>query len=132
MPRFGRRSTKQLDGCDGRLVEVCGIVIVHFDFSVLVGHRGREAQEAAFLGGYSKVRWPDSDHNEIPSKAVDVAPYPIDWSDAARFTYLAGWIMSTAASLGLTLQWGGDWDRDTQVKDETFRDFGHFGIVDLC
>ena len=32
-----------------------------------------------------------------------------------------------AAYLGITnIHWGGDWDRDTEVNDQTFNDLAHF------
>ena len=66
---------------------------------------------------------------------VDVAPYPIDWEDLDRFRYFAGYVMGVAAILhseGLIthrLRWGGDWNRDTQVKDNSFNDMPHFELV---
>ena len=36
--------------------------------------------------------------------------------------------MDVAKSMGITLRWGGDWDMDTQVKDNKFDDLVHFEI----
>jgi len=66
----------------------------------------------------------------LPSLAVDVAPYPIDWNDRERFCYFAGYVKGIAKSLGTELRWGGDWDRDTQVKDNNFDDLPHFELVE--
>ena len=30
--------------------------------------------------------------------------------------------------MGLKIRWGGDWDMDTQVKDNNFDDLPHFEI----
>lgn len=40
--------------------------------------------------------------------------------------------MGTADQIGLTgrIRWGGDWDRDHDVKDQTFNDLVHFEVVD--
>lgn len=130
MPRFSNRSMDALKTCDLRLQEVLTEAIKHIDFMVLEGHRGKEAQDKAFNGGFSKVRWPNGKHNTFPSKAVDIVPWPIDWNDTERFVLFAGFIMGIAAMKGIQLRWGGDWNRNTQNKDERFRDWGHFELVE--
>ena len=57
------------------------------------------------------MKRPKNKHNaEEPelSKAVDVAPYPIDWNDKERFYYFAGVVMGIAIQMGIPLRWGGD------------------------
>ena len=128
MPRFGSRSKKRLATCDDRLQGLFKEVVKHFDCSVIQGHRGKADQNNAFDEGRSKLRYPDGNHNAVPSKAVDVAPYPIDWSDRDRFHYFSGFVLGIASQMGLKIRWGGDWDRDTQVKDNKFDDLPHFEI----
>lgn len=132
MPKFSAASLEQLKTCDQRIQDVLNKVITVFDFTVLEGHRGQEAQDRAYARGFSQVKWPKGKHNATPSQAVDIAPYPIDWSnnEAAkqRFIYLAGWVMATAAQMSIPLRWGGDWDGDKDTRDEHFRDLGHFEI----
>lgn len=130
MPRFSNNSKRALATCDIRLQEVMTEAIKHIDFMVLEGHRGKEAQDKAFRTGMSKVRWPNGKHNKNPSLAVDIAPYPIKWGDTERFVYFAGIIKGIGIMMGVKLRWGGDWDQDTQVTDERFRDYGHFELVD--
>lgn len=135
MPRFSRASLDALKSCDPRLQLVLNTAIKYIDFSVLEGHRGKAAQDEAYRTGKSKVRYPNGKHNKVPSLAVDIAPWPgpgkeIDWADTERFVYFAGFIMGLAAGFVVRLRWGGDWDRDTEVEDETFRDLGHFELVD--
>lgn len=129
MPKFGPHSRARLATCDTRLQELCcRALLVGMDFSVLVGHRGEVAQNAAYDAGLSKVRWPNSKHNKVPSLAVDVAPYPIDWEQPFRFYHLAGVFRSIAFEMGLVVRWGGDWDGDWVLNDETFFDLGHFEL----
>ena len=128
MPRFGKRSRSRLSTCDDRLQDLFKEVVKHFDCSVIQGHRGKADQNKAYDEGRSKLRYPDGNHNATPSKAVDVAPYPIDWSDRDRFHYFSGFVMGIASQMGLKIRWGGDWDRDTQVKDNKFDDLPHFEI----
>lgn len=130
MPKFSEISQARLATCDERLQRVFNRVIEHFDCIILEGHRGQEFQDLCFRLGKSKVKFPDGKHNSIPSKAVDVLPFPVDWNDTLRMAFFAGYVVATAAEMGIKLRWGGDWDKDTQLKDEKFVDFPHFEIVD--
>ena len=128
MPRFGTRSKSRLHTCDGRLIELFNKVVKEFDCTVIEGHRGKDAQNKAYNKGNSKLKFPNGKHNKSPSVAVDVAPYPIDWKDRDRFHYFGGYVLGIAKSLGLNIRWGGDWDQDTQTKDNNFDDLVHFEI----
>lgn len=113
MPYLSDRSKRRLETCDDRLQSICYAVIELTDFTVLCGHRGREAQTDAYDQGASKLQWPFSKHNGLPSLAVDLAPYPIDWQDEIAFGRLAGFMLAEAARQGVPLQWGYDlwgWD----------------------
>jgi hypothetical protein len=105
---FGTRSTLALESCVEPLQLVAHRAIQIIDFSVLCGHRGREAQDDAFEAGASKLRWPHSIHNRIPSEAFDLAPYPISWAkaDEWRFVELAGVVLRAAHDLEIKLDWG--------------------------
>lgn len=128
MPSFSQTSKDRLATCDARLQKVFNEVIKHFDCTILEGHRGEEAQNEAYASGHSKLKYPKGKHNATPSKAVDVAPWPVDWSDTKRFYYFAGFVMGIAKSMGIKLRFGGDWDRDTQLKDNKFNDLVHWEI----
>lgn len=114
--------------CDGRLIKVFNIVIVEFDCTIIEGHRPEERQDELFRTGFSKVEWPDSEHNVIPSRAVDSLPYPIDWEDWERNRTFGGYVLGVASQLDIPLRWGGDWDRDWTLNDQTFIDLPHFEI----
>lgn len=131
---FGTTSQAELATCDDRLQRVMEAAIQHIDFSVLEGHRGQADQDRAVAEGNSKTPWPGSKHNSVPSLAVDIAPYPVDWSDTPkareRFVYLAGVVMTCAKQLGIRLRWGGDWNGNDDMRDEpAFRDYPHFEII---
>ena len=128
MPKFGRRSKKRLKTCDEDLIFLFEEVVKYFDCSVIEGHRGKRLQNKYFKQGKSKLKFPDGNHNKKPSKAVDVVPYPIDWKDRERMTYFAGFVKGMAAVLGIPIRWGGDWNSDTQVKDNNFDDLPHFEL----
>ena len=128
MPRFGRKSKERLATCDKRLQDVFNEVIKHVDCSVLEGNRNEERQNKLFDEGKTKVKFPDGRHNSSPSLAVDVTPYPVDWSDRERQTLFAGFVLGIANRMGITLRWGGDWDMDFKVMDNRFDDFPHFEV----
>lgn len=71
------------------------------DITVLCGQRGKAEQDAAFARGASKLQWPRSKHNQMPSRAVDIAPYPINWNDREAFLVLRGFVLARAAALNL-------------------------------
>lgn len=128
MPSFSQTSKDRLATCDARLQRVFNEVIKHFDCTIIIGHRGEQAQNEAFAGGKSQKQWPNGNHNSMPSKAVDVAPYPIDWDDRERMTLFAGFVMGIAQGMGIDIRWGGDWNENTKVKDNSFDDLPHFEV----
>ncbi len=131
MPKFSEKSKKLLSGCDARLYEICMNAIEIMDFTIITGYRGKDAQNKAFAEGNSKIKYPQSKHNIYPSRAIDIAPYPIDWKDHNRFVLLAGVMLGIAHEHNVKLRWGGDWSGDFNLKDNKFSDLGHFEIVEM-
>ena len=129
MPKYSNRSAIKLAECDERIQRVFNTVIETVDNTILVGHRNQEDQEEMYETGRSQLQWPNSLHNSLPSKAVDVAPYPIDWNDRERFTLFAGYVLGVAENMGIKLRWGGDWDRDFKTSDNSFDDLVHFELL---
>jgi peptidoglycan L-alanyl-D-glutamate endopeptidase CwlK len=129
MPHFSSLSAKRLATCDPRLQELLFAAIKERDFTVLCGHRTEEEQEDAVRRKTSTKHWPDSLHNQMPSKAVDIAPYPVDWNDTARFARLVGYIERIAEGMNIPIRWGGDWDQDGRTADEKFIDMPHLELI---
>lgn len=129
MPTFGSASEAQLATCDPRLQRLAREAIKYFDFTVVEGHRGEAAQEAAFAKGLTQLHYPHGNHNAIPSRAMDCAPYPIDWSDKttalARFACMGGVLLVCAKQLGIRIRFGWDWNRNLDPRDESFLDWPH-------
>jgi peptidoglycan L-alanyl-D-glutamate endopeptidase CwlK len=105
-------------------------VVEVIDITVLVGHRTQADQDEAYNTKRSQLQWPDSKHNQLPSKAIDISPYPIpkDW-DPKGFIYVAGVVKAEAHHMGLRVRWGGDWDEDDDLTDNRFNDYVHFELV---
>lgn len=127
--RFSQHSEEQLATCHEDLQKVLRKVIERVDFTVLEGYRSPARQDKLFADGVTKARAGKSLHNRSPSRAVDLAPYPINWHRTDRFTYLAGYVVATAASMGIALRWGGDWDVDGELTDNVFDDLVHFELL---
>lgn len=132
MNTWGRRSLECRKSVDPRLNLISDKVLPLKDHAIIEGHRNETDQNAAFDRGDSKLRWPDGNHNSLPSKAIDVRPHPwpVD-EDMQReeLSYLAGLYVGIASELGLKLRWGGDWDRDGEASDNHFDDLFHIEIV---
>lgn len=139
MPRFSKKSKLQLKTCDEDLQTLFSKVIETYDCTIIQGHRSKEEQDEYFRTGKSKLKYPKSKHNSTPSMAVDAAPYPIQWNNKKRFYHFAGFVSSTyrmlvesgACASGYKLIWGGDWDNDNNLDDQTFMDLVHFQIVEI-
>lgn len=127
MPKFSPRSQRELSTCHWKLQAILWDAIEIVDFTVLEGHRSPEKQREAYDKGFSKVL--EGTHNVLPSCGVDVAPYPLDWADERRFYLLAGVILVIAYERGIKIRWGGDWDSDGDLTDQTFNDIGHFELA---
>ena len=128
MPKLSERSITQLKTCHPDLQRLIQEVAVVFPIVVLEGHRTAERQAALVKSGASKTL--NSLHLTEPSRAVDFAPSePVDWNDTPRFYFLAGYIKGIAMKLGTTIRWGGDWDSDTNVVEERFKDLGHIELT---
>ena len=124
MPKFGKRSKERLKGVDSRLVNVLNELIKIMDVTIIEGVRSAKRQEELLKKGATKVKY--SKHME--GKAVDLAPYPIDWKNRDSFHYMGGMIRGIAKQLNVPVRWGGDWDGDGDVKDNGFDDLVHVEI----
>lgn len=110
---LGKTSKLLLATCDVRLQQLVTDVAAHVDagacpgvsdITVLCGYRGEAAQNKAFREGKSKLLYPHSKHNRVPSMAVDIAPYPINWQDTAAFEALRKFVLERASALGIRIR----------------------------
>lgn len=100
------------------------------NITIVCGYRSPREQEDAFLRGASKLRWPDSKHNDYPAKAVDAVPYPTLYESRPHFYMLNGVLQTLAKQMGVKLRWGGDWDGDNEFSDQTFDDLAHWELIE--
>ena len=140
MYKFSQRSKDRLKGVHPDLVMCVQQAMDKqiMDFSVVEGLRSQERQQDLFNKGFSKTL--KSKHlrqSDGFGHAVDLYPYPInmakvnnnDVREIARFSLLAGVVLSCAYDIGITVVWGGDWDSDGQTLDHSFFDAPHFQLM---
>ena len=120
MYNFGSKSRERLQEIHPDLQIIMNELIQQMDVTILCGHRNEEDQLKAFEGGNSKLLWPNSKHNSIPSNAVDVAPYPINWNDLASFERMCGIIEGIAHVKGIKIRMG---------RDFSFKDYPHVELM---
>ena len=139
MPKFSQESFSHLTTCHPDLQAIFFEVIKNMDCTIIQGFRNQTEQEADFAAGKTKLQWPHGKHNASPSMAVDVAPYPVDFSNAnqsiMRYYFFAGYVVRTAEELRLQgkvqhgIRWGGNWSGDLHLPIQKFNDLVHFELV---
>jgi peptidoglycan L-alanyl-D-glutamate endopeptidase CwlK len=129
MPQYSAKSKENLRQCHADLQRLFNEVIKHYDCTITCGSRGEQDQNNAFEKGWSKLRYPNSKHNTMPSLAADVTPYPIDYGNVKRMYNFGGFVKGVASQMGIKIRWGGDWDSDTDLDDQNFIDLPHFELI---
>lgn len=147
MYRYSEISKKRLETTHPLLYELFTRAIKYVDLTILCGYRPPEKQFEYFKRGREEVDggWKIIDrgkvitykdgykkksrHNYNPSKAVDVAPYPISYNskDLYRFKEAAEIIkrewekMKEEKPIKYELKWGGDYKK--------FKDYVHWELI---
>jgi peptidoglycan L-alanyl-D-glutamate endopeptidase CwlK len=92
----------------------------HPDVHVSWSYRDQESQEAAFEDGKTKLHYPHSAHNELPSSALDL--FEIKNGDAVWDSAFFAALNSSNKDGFPHILWGGRW--------KTLGDNDHFELVD--
>ena len=131
---WGTKSQRVYDTLDPQLqILVTRIRDEVVDVSLTYGHRDREEQNTIYESGFSKLKWPRSKHNHKPSQAVDLQPYPYPQEEPrlwGALGYIAGRAFEIAQQEGFRIRWGGDWDMDGDLTDQTFDDLFHLELYE--
>ena len=151
---FGTASQTRLQELHPDLQLIMNETLDIMDISIAVGYRSKEAQEAAFNSGNSKVHFPNSKHNQQPSLAVDVYPcvfginalmgtpdqitqimtmFKCNKQQANDYVLKEIYAMQkivkgVANKHDIKIVWGGDWDNDGNIYNNRFDDLGHFEL----
>ena len=137
MPSFGTKSLRHLGTCHVDAQLIMAEVIKEFDCSILEGHRPKELQAHYFETGASKVKV--SLHNSMPAMAWHAMPWfqsnpQVDWHHLPSMFHLAGYIRGVALRLRVegrishTVRWGGDWNRNFDVREKQWNDLAHYEL----
>lgn len=138
---WSNNSRKMLNQCAPELQLLFNRVLTVHDCAVVTGFRSREEQEAAFAAGLTQLHWPYGKHNGFPSEAIDVIPCiegigritgaaATASRDLKYFYHFAGIVRGTAAALAIPIRWGGDWDGDFNLDDQSFNDLYHYELLE--
>jgi peptidoglycan L-alanyl-D-glutamate endopeptidase CwlK len=143
MPKYIKKSQDKLLTCHQDLQTVFNYVIKYFDNTVICGHRTDDEQFKLYCQGrdmpgkivtYKDGVYKKSMHQQFPSMAIDVVPYPIEWSNVNRMRYFIGFVKGVAqmlydyGAIDHLVRTGIDWDDNTTLKDQRFKDFPHFEL----
>ena len=115
-----------------KLQNVLNEVVKYFDITIIEGLRTQKRQNELVAQGKSKTKF----GKHVDGKAVDIAPYPIDWNARDDFHLLGGFVLGVASQMGVKIRWGGDWSASSlfqgqrTTKDNNFDDLVHFEILD--
>lgn len=136
---LGPTSCKKLVAVHPTLIAVVqrAIELTTQDFSVVEGVRSRERQEELYAQGRTKpgeiVTWTMNSRHFIGpdgfGRAVDLAPYPMDWKTTSKFDAIAKAMFAAAKELGVEIRWGADWDQDGKPRERGESDSPHFELA---
>ena len=154
MTHYSSKSLTRLQTCHSDLETLMLEVDKHWANTILEGKRTIEQQRENVAKGVSKTM--NSLHLDDPSNAVDAAPDPLNWpkmhtelaellghlsaqdrrqmakhileyaKQMARWYYFGGFVLGTAAQMGIDIRWGGDWDGDRDIHEQNFDDLVHY------
>lgn len=139
MFNLGSRSLANLAGVHPDMVKVVNraIQITQQDFMVLEGVRTQVRQNQLYAQGRTApgtiVTWTKTSNHFRNVKsgyghAVDLVPFPVNWSDLKKFDAVARAMFAAADELGIPIRWGADWDRDGKWRERGESDSPHFEL----
>jgi len=138
MYKLGNKSKEKLRGVHPTMVKVIerAIELSSQDFTVLEGLRTPQRQAELYAQGRTKpgqvVTWTLKSRHFVQDDgwghAVDLAPWPIDWSNTKKFDDIAEAMFKASKELGTPIRWGADWDEDGQPRERGETDSPHFEL----
>ena len=118
---FGERSNNNLKNAHPDLQKLANKVLSYseIDFVVICAYRNEKEQNEAYRTGMSGLKYPKSNHNKIPSLAIDVMPYPIPKDDKlwdkepykTKVKQLADLFTRASKDLNIGIARGIDWKK---------------------
>lgn len=122
MYSFSSKSLYKLKNVHPKLIALVFLMARKMDLTILEGERTLERQKELYKKGASTTL--NSKHiikdGELFCRAVDIAPYPINWNDIDRFKEMGVLAKECAKELDIDIVHGGDWI--------SFKDYPHFQL----
>jgi len=133
--KLSNRSLRRMAGVNQKLVNIVELAIqrtpIDFGVAWMGGLRTAEEQNQLFKDGYSKC-----DGYEIHSKhqlgnAVDLNVFVGSKfvENKEMLCVVAGVMFACADELNINIRWGGDWDSDSDLRDNKFNDLYHYELT---
>lgn len=117
------KSLDRLKQCHPDLIKIILRVDELYPCHVICGYRNEADQNKAFEEKKSQLKFPQSKHNQKPSRAVDVVSgngKVISWTDLKAFEILCLTIEAVAEEYQIKIRLG---------RDFKFRDWPHIELV---
>jgi peptidoglycan L-alanyl-D-glutamate endopeptidase CwlK len=120
------KSQERLKECHEKLQRLMRRVDEIYPIQVICGYRNEADQNKAFAEKKSKLKFPESKHNQKPSLAVDVVPDPdrnpktISWTDLTQYEIMLYAVEQIADDLNIKIKLG---------RDFSFKDFPHIELA---
>jgi len=133
--KWSKTSINKLALVNRQLVMVVNLALSRspFDLTIVEGLRTKELQLHYFTTKKSKTL--NSRHLADPvtslSNAIDIGVFEsgkINWKNISNYKRLAVLMFEAADELNVLIRWGGDWNADGSINDETFLDLVHYEI----
>ena len=137
MFKYSKKSNEKIELLINDLKLVCRHSIRHspVDWGILETLRAIERQLELYRTGKSKVKKGKHQPNKDGlSRAFDIVCYKgrkITWDKS--YYYIAAGCIKTSASvlkeqglISCDIRWGGDWNSDGDLSNQSFNDLGHF------
>ena len=123
--KFGRRSRQRLNGVHPLLIKCAEKALSYgvMDATVVPYGGLRTLKDQEHLVSIRASKTLNSLHRKQSTgygHAIDLAPYPVDWSDPSRFFMFATLMFRAANELDIPLEWGGHW--------RSFKDYPHYQL----
>ena len=104
---------------------------IDFGIAWMGGKRTAEEQNQLFKDGYSQCDGYEKISKHQSGDAVDLNVF-INGSvvdNKEMLCVVAGVMFACANELNIKIRWGGDWDSDSDVRDNKFNDLYHYELI---
>jgi peptidoglycan L-alanyl-D-glutamate endopeptidase CwlK len=135
MFQLSNRSLSRLQDVNPQLIKIILLAIkrtpVDFGVAWMGGKRTPEEQNQLFKEGYSKCDGYEKISKHQLGNAVDLNVF-VDSKlieNKEMLCLVAGVMFACANEMNVNIRWGLDWNRNGDIRDNTFNDIYHFELI---